>query len=100
RRVIRCWVGSGGPTVVGPQPLQDLARRRATDLVATHVAHIEQARGGTHRFLLVPHARVLLRHVPSGEVDQTGAGSDVVLIEGGPLTGHCLPAYLLPVGAL
>src|SRR5262249_27403534 len=100
QQVVLCLVESEATKVVGHQTLQELARRGATDLVATHVAHVEQACGGTHRFLLVLHARVLLRHVPSGEVDQTGAGGDVVRIEGGALTGPCLPAYLQPVGCL
>src|SRR5262249_17347770 len=58
--------------VVGHQRLQEVAGSRAPDLVATHVANVEQAGGGAHRLLLVPHARVLLGHVPTGEVDQTG----------------------------
>ena len=69
--------------VVGRDPLHERKGVGAGHLDLTHVADIEESRTGSNGHVLVGDAGVLDGHVPSGEVDHTGAAGDVHRVERG-----------------
>ena len=79
--------------VVRDEPLQELVRPRPLDLELSHVRHVEHACVGTHRPVLLDHARVLDGHLPSGERDHPRAEGDVTVVERRALKRlrHALP---------
>jgi hypothetical protein len=47
------------------------------DFDLAHVAHVEQAGGGSNGRVLFEDSRVLQRHPPAAKIDHFGAHSDV-----------------------
>ena len=66
--------------IVGGQPLDQRQRVASTDLDLPHMAHIEEADAGPHRQVLLNGSRrVLHRHLPPSEIDETSAEPAVLL---------------------
>ncbi len=63
--------------VVGEQPLQQRLRAGADGFELAHVRDVEDPAAPAHRQVLGAHAGVLHGHLPTGELDELGAGGDV-----------------------
>src|SRR5688572_28040742 len=61
---------------------QKFLSARTIGLDLAHVRHVEQTGGGAHRDVLLAHAVVLHRHVPSGERNHARRGAHVCVMEG------------------
>ena len=76
-----------GREVIGHEALQKLEAGVAGDAKTSHVRDIEQAGDLAHREVLVADGGVLLRHLPSAEVDHPSAQGDVAFVERRALQG-------------
>ena len=67
--------------VVREDAAQRLERLRAAEDDLAHVRDVEQPDAGPDRLVLREDPGVLHRHLPAGELDQAGAGPDVLFVE-------------------
>src|SRR5207245_9967895 len=65
------WANAG--KIVGQKTLKELEAAVAVQPESTHVRDIEKAGGPAHREVLIANRRVLLRKLPSPEVDHASA---------------------------
>ena len=70
--------------VVGEHRLQQVARGRPLDLELAHVRDVEDAGIRAHRLVLLDHALVLDRHLPSGKRDHARAERNVTVVKRRP----------------
>ena len=75
--------------VVHHELLADGRRRRTAHLDLAHVADVEKPGPLAHRVMLIEHARILHRHVPSAEIDHLGPHAAMRCVErSGPQCGR------------
>ena len=67
--------------VVRERRLQQIACGRSFDLELAHVRDVEDARIGAHRPVLLDHALILDRHLPTGEGDHARAEGNVTVVQ-------------------